>query len=402
MVEIMLRNQSVDWGRRYFAAIKPDLEVVPLKERLRPVTFEGAVTASVTEMLERFMQLTMSFDIEPQEFQAVILEEPPELEPENESNEVDPSFPAPPTSDDSIPFSAEGCLLLLAEHLISESRMIVDFSFPEIIQLTKRFVIREGGEAPGAGICDAVGFFGWRFLRDVTQEQIEAVSAEDFNGYLQVLTSLSATSPIPSVRYMFHTLVIHLLSRSSPERAYGYINDTLQFCPFENVRSAFVLVLKDFLDISANAERFASNKETQCKVTYDEAKRAQVETLISTCVDEVEGSPAKLLDERFSTLLAWINNFLPICGGSTQILGDILPRLKALADQEEVAAKTDSDVDEGGERAIRAGILLSGIELLSTDGVDPTEGLRGLKIVDPDQTPVPTGSTTPVPQATAK
>ncbi|KAK7207858.1 YAP-binding/ALF4/Glomulin [Myxozyma melibiosi] len=390
MVEIMLRNRSVDWSRRYFAAIKPGLEVIPVKERERPVTFEGAVSASITEMLERFMQLTLSYDIEPVEFQATILQEPPELEPENE-DEIDPSFPAAPTSNESIPYSAEGCLLLLAEHLISEPSMKINFTFPEIIQITKRFVLREEGGTPGAAVCDAIGFFGWRFLRQVTREQIEAVSTEDFNGYLQVLTSLSATSPHPPVRYLFHTLVVHLLSRAEPERAYGYIIDTLQFCPFENVRGAFVLVLKEFLYVPSNTEKPTSDD----KVVYDEAKREQVEELIQTCVSDIENSPGLLLDEKFPTLLAWVNNFLPIIGGSKSLLEDILPRLKKLIEQDKAAAKKDSDVDETDERTVRAGILSSGLELLTSGELGISDKLSALAVSDSEKTPVPTGTTTP-------
>ncbi|KAK9326287.1 YAP-binding/ALF4/Glomulin [Lipomyces orientalis] len=359
MVEIMLRNKSVAWSRRYFAEIKPEIDVLPVKERDRPLSFEGAVSPSIIEMLERFLQLTSSFDIAPEVFAETLLEEPPEMEPDN-GPEVDPSFPSPPTSSSAIPLSAEGCFFLLAEFLISDPRSKISFTFSEIINITKRFIIREEGESPGTGVCDAVGLFAWKFLKDITQNEIAAISPEEFNGYLQVLTSLSATSPSPTVRFIFHTLVVHLLSRSSPVRAYGYIYDTLQFCPFENVCGAFVIVLKDFLDVSPTQ----STESQRCRIPYDQTKRKQIEDLIESCLSAIETSPDLLLDERYSTLLAWVNNFLVVVGADKQFLDEITRRLHALIVRDRSTSKNDTDDDERIERDVRAGILTAGIELL--------------------------------------
>ncbi|KAK9235530.1 YAP-binding/ALF4/Glomulin [Lipomyces kononenkoae] len=359
MVEIMLRSKSVDWSRRYFAAIKPEIDVLPMRERDRPLSFDGALSPSIMEMLERFLQLTSSFDIAPEAFAETVLAEPPEMEPDNEP-EVDPSFPSPPTSSSSIPLSAEGCFFLLAEFLISEPRSTISFTFPDIIKLTKRFIISEEGESPGLGVCDAVGFYAWKYLQNITREEIEAVSPEEFNGYLQVLTSLSATSSSPTVRFIFHTLVVHLLSRSSPERSYNYIYDTLQFCPFENVCGAFVIVLKDFLDVSSPE----TAESPTCRIVYDDTKRKQVEDLIQSCLSAIETSPDLLLDERYPTLLAWVNNFLVVVGGDKSFLDAIRMRVNALIRRDKSTSKDDTDDDERTERNVRAGILSAGMELL--------------------------------------
>ncbi|KAK9369223.1 YAP-binding/ALF4/Glomulin [Lipomyces kononenkoae] len=361
MVEIMLRSKSVDWSRRYFAAIKPEIDVLPVRERDRPLSFDGALSPSIIEMLERFLQLTSSFDIAPEAFAETVLAEPPEMEPDNEP-EVDPSFPSPPTSSSSIPLSAEGCFFLLAEFLISEPRSTISFAFPDIINITKRFIISEEGESPGLGVCDAVGFYAWKFLKDITPEEIDAVSPEEFNGYLQVLTSLSATSTSPTVRFIFHTLVVHLLSRSRPERAYNYIYDTLQFCPFENVCGAFVIVLKDFLDISSPE----TAESPRCRIIYDDTKRKQVEDLIQSCLSAIETSLDLLLDERYPTLLAWVNNFLVVVGGDKSFLDAISMRVHALIRRDKSTSKDDTDDDERTERNVRAGILAAGMQLLET------------------------------------
>ncbi|KAK9469817.1 YAP-binding/ALF4/Glomulin [Lipomyces arxii] len=358
MVEIMMRSKSVAWSRRYFAEIKSDLEVLPVKERNRPVSFDGALSPGIIEMLERFLQLTASFDIPAEQFAETILEEPPELEPEDE--EVDPSFPAPPTMITSIPLSAEGCFFLLAEHLISEPDCSVSFTFSEIIAITKRFVIGDEGENPGAGVCDAVGFYAWKYLKDITSDEIEEISAEEFNGYLQVLTSLSATSSSPTVRFMYHTLVVHLLSRTSPVRAYEYIYDTLLYCPFDNVKGAFVIVLKDFLKLPGR-----KNASTICaKIDYDEAKQRQVEELVRQCISDVASSSDLILDERYSTLVAWINNFLIVAGGERTFILETIADLHQLLERDQALDSQEMDDDERAERKIRQQIILSGIELL--------------------------------------
>ncbi|KAK9375890.1 YAP-binding/ALF4/Glomulin [Lipomyces chichibuensis] len=381
MVEIMLRNKSVAWSRRYFAEIKPQIDVLPIRERERPLSFDGALSPSIIEMLERFLQLTSSFDIAPEVFAETLLEEPPELELDNEP-EVDPSFPSPPASSSSIPLSAEGCFFLLAEFLVSEPRSKISFTFPDVIRITKRFIIREEGESPGVGVCDAVGFYAWKFLKDITPEEIASTSPEEFNGYLQVLTSLSATSPSPTVRFIFHTLVVHLLSRSSPERSYGYIYDTLQFCPFENVCGAFVIVLKDFLDISSQEPAESS----RCRIIYEETKRKQVEDLIESCLSAIETSPDLLLDERYPTLLAWVNNFLVVVGGEKAFLDAIIMRLHALIQRDKLTSKNDTDDDERIERNVRAGILTAGMELLEK-AHSLESAVKKLSIKDDESTP---------------
>ncbi|KAK9448691.1 YAP-binding/ALF4/Glomulin [Limtongia smithiae] len=373
MVEIMLRNQSVDWSRRYFAVIKPELEILPERERKRAVTFEGIASANIVEMMERFLQLTSSFDIAPEVFAETILADPPEMEPENEED-VDPSFPTPPQADQSIPLSAEGCFLLLAEYLISDPRAKITFTATEVIKIITRFLVRENGEAPGAGVCDAVGFFAWKFLKDVDQAELDAMPSADFNGFLQLLTSLSATSSIPPVRFLFHTLVTHLLRKSSPERAFAYIYDTLEYCPFENVRGAFVIVLKDFL----NSAEFCGTKE---QPSYDKRRQAETEQMILATLEGVESSPELLLDERYSTLLAWVSNFLAVIHGSKQLLDSAIPRLRALIESDAVVAESaETEDDERTEREVRERILATGVEFLENGRL--ASGLGGLQLAD--------------------
>ncbi|KAK9477249.1 YAP-binding/ALF4/Glomulin [Lipomyces japonicus] len=363
IVEIFLRSRSMEWSKRYFLDIKSDIAVLPVKERQRTASVDKVVLSNVYEMQERFLQLTASFDMSPSIFQQTVLAEPPELELEND-DEVDPSFPSPPTSADSIPFSAEGCFLLLAEFLISESRTAITFSFPEIISVTKRFTVREEGESPGAGVCDAIGFYGWRFLKDITDDEISKVSQEDFNSYLQILTSLSASSSSPQTRFLFHALVIHLLSRSSPERAYSYIYDTLQFCPFENVRSAFVIVLKDFINPGSNAA-------IKARITYNNAKQREVEDLIRLCLSDIENSPDILLDDHFTTFVAWVNNFLIVVPSEQKFLEEVEARIRAIIKNNKSIATDDEE--ERAERVAREAILTTGLNSLSEKNSDRLE-----------------------------
>jgi hypothetical protein len=68
---------------------------------------------------------------------------------------------------------------------------------------------------------------------------------EDFTQYLQILSALSANTPNPDQRYNAHRLTSAVLhSHSSPSVRLDFIRDTLENCPFDNLKGSAVGWLK--------------------------------------------------------------------------------------------------------------------------------------------------------------
>ncbi|KAK9473029.1 YAP-binding/ALF4/Glomulin [Dipodascopsis tothii] len=363
LIEILINSRRVEWAKRYFKDIKTEIDVLPEGERQRPLMLQGFVNAGVVEMLERFAQLMPAFDIDLEMLKETVLAAP-EPEPESESDDDDPVYATPPSTAQAVPFSVDGSLFLMVQFLMSEEDEHTELrlSLDELVRVTKRFMTPEDGETPSGGVCDALGYLAWRFLRGVTRAEVAAVSADEMSGFLQVLTSLSATSQGAADRLLFHTLVVHLLSRSPAERAYAYIYDTLQYCPFENVQTAFVVVLKDFVEIAG--VRPVGPVGIVERTRLDPARRDEIQGLVRTCLDDVAGPPgaegSRLLSEDVSTLVAWVSNFLVYATPAMDraFLEDVVARVNALvAADRKAAAATDADADELAERATRATVL---------------------------------------------
>ncbi|KAK9456167.1 YAP-binding/ALF4/Glomulin [Dipodascopsis uninucleata] len=363
LVEIIFRTANLDWSNRYFNFIKKDIKVLPERERQRETSVVGN---GALEMVERFLQLTSSFDMHPSMFVEAILEEPAEMDQE-ESDDL--TFPSPPTSASSIPLSSEGCFLLLSEFLMSEKNHKIRFTLPQIILISKRFTNQDDHILPSAGVCDSIGLYGWMFLKDITPEEIAEVSQEDFNSYLHIITALSATQGDAARRFLLHTLVVHLLSLSSRERAYEYIFDTLMYCPYENACEAFVVVLKDFLKSpgrSNSTNTKSSRKSIMGTIEYDQEKQEQINDLIQDCIGTVDSRGSLLLDEKFSVLQAWISNFLVVMGGDTQFLKDVISKVKRIIDKDARLVETSENMnsEEKNEHILRQRLLQAGVQSL--------------------------------------
>ena len=76
---------------------------------------------------------------------------------------------------------------------------------------------------------------------------------EDYNEYLQRLSLLSANTPSPTLRYHAHTLATSVLhSHQSDLVRLTFIRDTLEHCPYENLKASAVGWLKDEVVAAAN------------------------------------------------------------------------------------------------------------------------------------------------------
>lgn len=158
----------------------------------------------------------------------------------------------PPVSAEDIPLSRLGSLLLFTARQVSNilydspgSSKGPPFAiFPDHQELLKNCLsaTQQGAGTLGSepeALIDAVIALG---LVTLERDAIgEPGSDEDFNEYLQVTALLSSTCPSSSLRGHAHYLTSTIL-RSQPDEQVrlSFIRDTLEHCPFENLRVSAV------------------------------------------------------------------------------------------------------------------------------------------------------------------
>lgn len=158
----------------------------------------------------------------------------------------------PPSSADDVPLSKTGALFLFAAYVAqdtlykSETAAYPFSILPEHATLLENFIgtisPANVGLEPEA-LIDTLLFLGIVALENNAVG--EPADDEHFNKYLQATSLLSANCPSPSLRYQAHCLTSSIL-RSHPHdlARLSFIRDTLEHCPYENLKASAVGWLK--------------------------------------------------------------------------------------------------------------------------------------------------------------
>ena len=102
----------------------------------------------------------------------------------------------------------------------------------------------EGIGAEKESLVDAVLLLGFAALQEPSLGELGKV--EDFNRYLQRLSVLSSNTPSPNLRYHAHILTSMVLhAHPSVHVRLAFIRDTLDQCPYENLKVTAVGWFKD-------------------------------------------------------------------------------------------------------------------------------------------------------------
>jgi hypothetical protein len=190
--------------------------------------------------------LAQDLDLGSKELYDVIVDPKPEITGQEESEDE------PPTSPSDIPVSKSGALFLLAARKAIEVLHDRPASTPDIPIFPDHAIIVEnflGGAARSSmglepeTLIDAVLFLGLLALENDAVGEPE--SDEDFCQYLQNTSLLSANTPSPNLRYNAYYLTSTVL-RSHPHDLVrlSFIRDTLEHCPYENLKTSAVGWLK--------------------------------------------------------------------------------------------------------------------------------------------------------------
>ncbi|KAI9816915.1 MAG: hypothetical protein M1827_001560 [Pycnora praestabilis] len=161
---------------------------------------------------------------------------------------------SPPSSVEAIPLSKVGSLFLFMARTASlrlyysttlEPQLPI---FPDHTVIVRNFM---GGASPGAissfstgALTDSILALG---LIAINEERIgQAEDDEGFSQYLQTISLISANNPSPTLRYHAHVLTSSVLhSHPSDIVRLSFIRDTLEHCPYENLKSSAVGWLKE-------------------------------------------------------------------------------------------------------------------------------------------------------------
>jgi hypothetical protein len=173
-----------------------------------------------------------------------------DAEPELRGNER--AEDEPPASPDEIPLSKTGSLFLLAALKAAETfydRPIITppiSIFPQHAMFVKNFLGADTKAALGLepdALVDTILFLGLLALQ--ANAIGEPAADEDFNEYLQNISLLSSNSSSPGLRYQAHYLCTTVL-RSHPHDLVrlSFIRDTLEHCPYENLKTSAVSWIK--------------------------------------------------------------------------------------------------------------------------------------------------------------
>ncbi|CAI6332762.1 unnamed protein product [Periconia digitata] len=176
------------------------------------------------------------------------------MDPETEKQGIPGAGDEPPNSAEDIPLSKTGSLLLYTARIVKQelfSNVNADeasafHTFPEHATILENFIGVLGQQTVGLepeALLDAVLALG---LIALDKNAIgEPKDDEAFAQYLQTTSLVSANTPSPSLRYNAHYLTSTVL-RSHPSDLVRltFIRDTLEHCPYENLKASAVQWIK--------------------------------------------------------------------------------------------------------------------------------------------------------------
>jgi hypothetical protein len=159
-----------------------------------------------------------------------------------------------PNSPEDIPLSRGGCLFLVAYFVFSSKLFDTNDALPPIsifpghAKLVQHFLGTDGAATVGteeSGVIDSILAIGL-WLENANKFVSGPLEDEDFLQHLQTLSLLSANTPSPTLRYNAHLLTSSILHAHPTDRVrLTFIIDTLEHCPYENLKASAVGWLKE-------------------------------------------------------------------------------------------------------------------------------------------------------------
>jgi hypothetical protein len=201
-----------------------------------------------TAILGQVVALTQDLSLKTEDLKRTV------LDAELEKRGIPGTEDDPPTSAADIPLSRTGSLLLLTARTVKnelyasakDDELSTMNIFPDHAAILNNFVGALGPQTVGLepeALLDTILALG---LIALEQNNVgEPKDDESFAQYLQTISLISANTPSPSLRGHAHYLTTTVL-RSHPHDLVRltFIRDTLEHCPYENLKASAVSWLK--------------------------------------------------------------------------------------------------------------------------------------------------------------
>ena len=208
-----------------------------------------------------------------------------------------------PSSASDVPLSKTGSIYILATMAASSTLFNSPASLPPLSLVPDFAGILAsslGDSATGSTgaesepLIDAVLFLGFLIINLQTRIPSSGDSDNVFTNILQRLSLLSANMPSPVLRYHAHLLTSTILHLNPSENSrLAFIRDTLEHCPFENLKASAIGWLKD--------EILAAEKAEQSKETSAEDSIFTTSAALSTLAPFIFPNPDKLMEGQSIT-----------------------------------------------------------------------------------------------------
>lgn len=236
---------------------------------------------------ERLYELLLSFDIEPDQVFKKLLVESHELVHSFDLDKEDPYVDITAkltenyvTSLANDVFDSDGKkiqdstlgVVILFTYYVSSKRdfAALDVSFHDALVFALRVLVPQvvSPSLKHKAVQDAAVFWLWYALHQATlnkkkvELEIKTIHPVVLTLYYQVLSHILVSSADrPNIRYVTMTLLTRVMALSPQDVTYAFIKDTLENCPHDNLKAAFVGVLKELLTKSRDVNEIASELE---------------------------------------------------------------------------------------------------------------------------------------------
>ena len=264
------------WSSRLMEKYEPN-RIIPGKKTYASRFAEEDTLKSRAAVVGQFVALAQDLLLHTADLVSTI------MDPETEKQGIPGEEDEPPNSASDIPLSKTGALLLytartikqeLYTHVSSDDAPFLHI-FPDHAAILKNYVGALGAETIGLepeALLDALIALG---LIAVEKNAVgEPADDEAFAEYLKTTSLISANTPSPSLRGHAHYLTSTIL-RSHPSSIVrlSFIRDTLEHCPYENLKATAVTWLKgETLEANANVPPEAQAQPSA--TSHPEAKDA--------------------------------------------------------------------------------------------------------------------------------
>ncbi|KAL0254633.1 YAP1-binding protein 1 [Diplodia seriata] len=231
---------ALSWSSRVHERLHPE-RIIPNKKTIAERFNTEEPLVARTGIVGQLAALSVDLDIDTNDLLAAIKDTNPE--PTGLPTEEEP-----PSAAADIPLAKTGALYLFTARKIGEviyglRTDAKDLAlFPDHATVLRNFVGFETAMDTGLhadALVDSLLTLG---ILAVEKNQIgEPAEDEDFIKYLQVTSLLAANNPSPTLRYHAHYLTTTVL-RSHPSDLVRltFIRDTLEHCPYENLKATAV------------------------------------------------------------------------------------------------------------------------------------------------------------------